>query len=63
MAGSDGYEVAGTAFPAVPITPDDVTRLLAALGVREQSVELLNTRHRVRDGYAGMIVATGFARA
>jgi hypothetical protein len=24
MAGSDGYPVAGTYFPALPITPDDV---------------------------------------
>ena len=34
---------------------------LTALGVREPSVELLKTSHRVREGYAGMIVATGFA--
>jgi hypothetical protein len=61
MAGSDGYEVADTVFPAVPITSDDVIWHLTALGVRELSVELLKTSHRVRDGYAGMIVATGFA--
>jgi hypothetical protein len=68
MAGSDGYEVADAVspaaaitFPAVPITPDDVTTHLTALGVHELSVELLKTSHRVRDGYAGMIVATGFA--
>ena len=61
MAGSDGYPVAGTDFPALPITPDDVKRHLTELGVREPSVELLETKHRVRDGYAGMIVATGFA--
>jgi hypothetical protein len=68
MAGSDGYEVADAVspaepitFPAVPITPDDVARHLTALGVGELRVELLKTSHRVRDGYAGMIVATGFA--
>jgi NNMT/PNMT/TEMT family len=61
MAGSDGYEVADTVFPAVPITSDDVMWHLDALGVREPSVELLKTSHRVRDGYAGMIVATGCA--
>jgi hypothetical protein len=61
MAGSDGYEVAGTVFPAVSITPDDVMGHLTALGVREPSVELLKTSHRIREGYAGMIVATGFA--
>jgi NNMT/PNMT/TEMT family len=63
MAGSDGYEVADTLFPAVPITPDDVRRHLTELGVSELSVEVPETEHRVRDGYAGMIVTTGFARS
>jgi hypothetical protein len=67
MAGSDGYPVAGTRFPALPIDPDDVRRHLTDLGASgtgrgdEPNVELLKTEHRVRDGYAGMIVATGFA--
>jgi NNMT/PNMT/TEMT family len=61
MAGSDGYPVSGTHFPALPIQPADVERHLTALGVRDQNVDLLETSHRVRDGYAGMIVATGFA--
>jgi NNMT/PNMT/TEMT family len=61
MAGSAGYEVAGTVFPAVPITRDDVERHLTELGVREPNVELLETQPEVRDGYTGMIVATGFA--
>jgi hypothetical protein len=61
MAGSDGYPVDGTRFPALPIKPDDVRRHLTGFGVREPSVDLLDTRYRVRDGYAGMIVATGFA--
>jgi hypothetical protein len=61
MAGSDGYPVDGTHFPALPIKPDDVWQHLTELRVREPSVDLLNTRYRVRDGYAGMIVATGFA--
>jgi NNMT/PNMT/TEMT family len=61
MAGSDGYEVAQTVYPAVPINSDDVMWHLSALGVGEPSVELLRTSHRVRDGYEGMIVATGFA--
>lgn len=60
MAGSEGYPVDDTEFPALPIRRDDVWEHLAELGVREPSVELLKTRHRVRDGYAGMIVATGF---
>jgi len=68
MAGSKGYDVEDTVspavpitFPAVPITPDDVTEHLTSLGVRELSLELPRTSHRVRDGYAGMIIATGFA--
>jgi hypothetical protein len=62
MAGSDGYEVARTVFPAVPITTDHVRRHLTELGASELSVEMTETEHRVRDGYTGMIVATGFAR-
>jgi hypothetical protein len=61
MAGSDGYPVADTLFPALPITPDDVRLYFTELGASELSVELLQTTHRVRDGYKGMIVATGFA--
>jgi hypothetical protein len=61
MAGSEGYPVAGTHFPALPIDPDDVWQHLTDLGAGAPSVELLKTKHRVRDGYAGMIVATGFA--
>ena len=61
MAGSDGYRVAETPFPAVPITSADVWELLTGLGVVEMSVEMVKTEHRVRDGYAGMMVATGFA--
>jgi NNMT/PNMT/TEMT family len=62
MAGSHGYPVAGTDFPALPITPDDVRREFTELGVGDLSVELLQTQYRVRDGYAGMIVATGIVR-
>lgn len=61
MAGSQGYPVAGTRFPALPITPDDVRLHFTELGASKLSVELLRTKHRVRDGYEGMIVATGLA--
>jgi hypothetical protein len=61
MAGSDGYPVDGTHFPALPIKPDDISGHLTELGVRDPSVDLLDTRDRVRHGYTGMIVATGFA--
>jgi len=62
MAGSHGYLVADTKFPALPITPDDVRRDFTELGVGELSVEHLLTEHRVRDGYEAMIVATGVVR-
>jgi hypothetical protein len=69
MAGSKGYEVAGTEFPAVPVTRDEIERHLTELGVLEPKpgvikpkVELLETQPAVRDGYTGMIVATGFAK-
>jgi len=61
MAGSDGYPVDGTHFPALPIKTDDISSHLNELGVREPSVDLLDTRDRVRHGYTGMIVATGYA--
>jgi NNMT/PNMT/TEMT family len=59
MAGSDGYDVADISFPALPITTDHVTEHFKRLGVSELSVDLLQTDHRVREGYEGMIVATG----
>lgn len=61
MAGSDGYSVEDTRFPALPIMPGDVRRHLTELGAREPRVDLLDTTYRVRHGYEGMIVATGFA--
>jgi hypothetical protein len=59
MTGSHGYPVAGTSFPALPVTPDDVQLHFIELGVNGLNVELLQTPHRVRDGYEAMIVATG----
>jgi hypothetical protein len=59
MAGSEGYPVDGIRFPAVQITAADVTDRFAELGTSELSVELTQTPYRVRDGYEGMIVATG----
>jgi hypothetical protein len=59
MSGSDGYPVADTRFPALRITPDHVTERFTDLGVSGLNVELTRTVHRVRPGYAGMIVATG----
>jgi hypothetical protein len=60
MAGSKGYPVASTDFPALPITPDDLESRFTELDVDGLNVELLRTSHRVRDGYEAMIVATGY---
>jgi hypothetical protein len=60
MAGSDGYDVGDTRFPALPIKKDQVTLRFTELGVTGLSVEVPRTSHRVRDGYHEMIVATGF---
>jgi hypothetical protein len=62
MAGSHGYPVADTRYPALPITPDVVKLHFTELGAGNLSVELLRTEHRVRPGYEAMIVATGFTR-
>jgi NNMT/PNMT/TEMT family len=59
MAGSVGYSVAGVPFPALQITPNDVTERFSELGVHGLNVYLNQTQQRVRQGYSGMIVATG----
>lgn len=59
MAGSDGYPVAGTPFPALQVTPEDVTERFRELGASKLSVHMNRTPPEVRPGYSGMIVATG----
>jgi hypothetical protein len=59
MAGSKGYPVAGTQFPALNITEADVKEHFNDLGVGQLEVVPVQTPERVRDGYDGMIVATG----
>jgi hypothetical protein len=59
MAGSDGYAVAGKRFPALRIAEDDVLKCFTELGAGELSVHLTGTADQVREGYRGMIVATG----
>jgi hypothetical protein len=59
MSGSEGYTVGDVTFPAVPITETDITGHFAQLHVSELSVELRGTAQLVREGYEGMIVATG----
>ncbi len=61
MAGSKGYTVDRTSFPALQVTADDVARRFTELGATELDVRLNRTSERVRPGYEGMIVATGLA--
>jgi len=61
MAGSQGYTVDRTSFPALQVTADDVARRFTELGASELDVHSNRTSERVRPGYEGMIVATGVA--
>ena len=63
MAGSNGYEVGNTRFPAVPVTEADIKQHFTDLGAEKLSVEVPATEHRVRHGYEAMIVATGYTRS
>ncbi|GAB3816447.1 hypothetical protein GCM10027605_65500 [Micromonospora zhanjiangensis] len=61
MAKSQGYYVADNWFPAVAVDEAEVARTLApvATDVRLTPIEIGDP---IRDGYSGMIVATGRAR-
>jgi len=59
MAGSLGYEVDGTWFPALKVTGDDVRECFEKFGANSLNVYMNETSPGVRPGYEGMIVATG----
>jgi NNMT/PNMT/TEMT family len=61
MEGSRGYEVRGTPFPSVKITPRSLDSLLADLPVTGTSVlRTDNSVRRLRYGYDAMLLVTGF---
>lgn len=60
MADSHKYEVGGEVFPATPVTVADVTASLAGRAT-DFLVKPIEAEPNVREGYSGMIVATGFA--
>jgi hypothetical protein len=61
MEGSRGYEVLGTPFPSVKITPRSLDELLANLPVTGTSVlRTDNSVRRLRAGYDAMLLVTGF---
>ncbi|GAA3953275.1 SCO2525 family SAM-dependent methyltransferase [Actinoplanes auranticolor] len=61
MRNSSGYRVGSSSFPACSVDEDDVRAALAPVagGVTIQTVESKS----LRDGYCGMMVATGFKKA
>jgi hypothetical protein len=61
MENSGGYEVRGTQFPSVNVTPRSLDALLASLPVTETSVlRTDNSVRRLRSGYDAMLLVTGF---
>jgi len=61
MAESEGYEVNGTWFPASRITSEQVTECFKEFGANDLTVAMVEALPEVREGYKGMIVATGIA--
>jgi hypothetical protein len=60
MCRSDGYTVGGQHFPAYSIGPSDVESCLASVA-RIRHIDKVDS-HDLRDGYNGMIVATGWRK-
>jgi len=59
MSGSKGYSVDDVTYPAMPVTADDVSEHFTRRRVSELSIKEFEPSQLVRDGYEGMIVATG----
>jgi hypothetical protein len=61
MKGSSGYQVGGYRFPAVAIDENDIHQILATIAY-DVVVRVIPTGgNPLRDGYEGMILATGRA--
>ena len=61
MEGSNGYDVHGTRFPSVRVTPHSLDDLLAGLPVTGTSVlRTDNSVRALRPGYDAMLLVTGF---
>jgi hypothetical protein len=59
MSGSKGYPLGDVTYPALPVTADDIREHFKRLSVSQLRVKELETSQLVREGYEGMIVATG----
>jgi len=64
MKGSHGYQVDTESYPAVEIDTDRVRSCLAGVAYDYdiRVIELHETEEPLRDGYTGMILATGWRR-
>jgi hypothetical protein len=60
MRDSMGYVVGGNEFPACAVSKDDVAACLASVAAIED-IQIVES-HDLREGYSGMIVATGWKR-
>jgi NNMT/PNMT/TEMT family len=61
MEGSSGYDVSGVSFPAVKVTLESLSTLLAGLPVTgAKIVRTDNSARQVRTGYDAMLLATGY---
>jgi hypothetical protein len=61
MKGSSGYRVGGFRFPAVAIDQNDIYRLLDSIAYDIEVRVIPTGGSPLRDGYEGMILATGRA--
>lgn len=61
MKNSQGYQVGGYRFPAVSVDDDDVNECLRSVAYGVEVHVVSDGVNPLRDGYDGMILATGFA--
>jgi hypothetical protein len=58
MRNSRGYTVGAHRFPAVTVTEDDIGELLRRMAA-DLTIHLIDSTERLREGYEGMVLATG----
>jgi NNMT/PNMT/TEMT family len=59
MSGSQGFPLGNVTYPALPVAADDIREHFTRLCVSELSIKELQTSQLVREGYEGMVVASG----
>ncbi|MEU6745525.1 hypothetical protein ABZ914_04810 [Spirillospora sp. NPDC046719] len=59
MENSAGYDVGGTSFPAVPVSPADLREVMAGL-TEEVGIDRIDIGGKpLREGYSGMLLVRG----